>query len=166
MAIIAIIWIYVNITLRLKMSKKLEDICRKYFPIKIRIVETWISHRSDCYSMRLWKYYRDLTRIKKVVKLIDGMEADLAMVEKLTCEKLKKKDDSEVHEMRDDGDTEEFVSKVFGKAPRTRSILITGTCSIWSLLTIFSNGCLVLLASLWMTSAKTWPLYTSNSNCS
>ena len=40
------------------------------------------------------------------------MEADLAMVEKLTCEKLKKKDDSEVHEMCVDGDTEEFASKV------------------------------------------------------
>ena len=50
---------------------------------------------------------------KGVVKIIDGMEAGLTMAEKLTCGKLKRKD--EVVETCDDGDTEDFASKILQK---------------------------------------------------
>ena len=63
-----------------------------------------------------------------VVKIIDGMNADLTMVEKLTCGKLKIKDDSEVVEMCDDGDTEDFASKILQE--RAKNTVDSDYCSL------------------------------------
>ena len=63
-----------------------------------------------------------------VVKIIDGMEADLTMVEKLTCGKRKMKDDSEVVEMCDDRDTEDFASKILQK--RAKNTVDSDYCNL------------------------------------